>query len=134
MRGREDRADCPRHLLSESRDSHVSENIQVRSIVGNFLEHARIFYFENDGRPEIYMGSADWMPRNLERRVEILFPIEDEELKAQALHILESQLKDNVKAHILRSDGSYVKMERRGREAYSCQMHSAGKQRRPPKR
>lgn len=99
----------------------VSENIQVRSIVGNFLEHARIFYFENDGRPEIYMGSADWMPRNLERRVEILFPIEDEELKAQALHILESQLKDNVKAHILRSDGSYVKMERRGREAYSCQ-------------
>lgn len=67
------------------------------------------------------MGSADWMPRNLERRVEILFPIEDEELKAQALHILESQLKDNVKAHILRSDGSYVKMERRGREAYSCQ-------------
>lgn len=67
------------------------------------------------------MGSADWMPRNLERRVEILFPIEDEELKAQALHILESQLKDNVKAHICRSDGSYVKMERRGREAYSCQ-------------
>lgn len=99
----------------------VSENIQVRSIVGNFLEHARIFFFENGGRTEIYMGSADWMPRNLERRVEILFPIEDEELKAQALHILESQLKDNVKAHICRSDGSYVRAERRGREAYSCQ-------------
>ncbi len=99
----------------------VSENIQVRSIVGNFLEHARIFFFENGGRTEIYMGSADWMPRNLERRVEILFPIEDEELKAQALHILESQLKDNVKAHICKSDGSYVRAEHRGREAYSCQ-------------
>ncbi|MDE6418996.1 MAG: RNA degradosome polyphosphate kinase [Lachnospiraceae bacterium] len=99
----------------------VSEHIHVRSIVGNFLEHARIFYFENDGNPEIYMGSADWMPRNLERRVEILFPIEDEELKAQAFHILQAQLKDNVKAHICQSDGSYVKTDRRGREAYSCQ-------------
>ena len=55
----------------------VSENISVRSIVGNFLEHSRIFYFENDGSPEMYCASADWMPRNLERRVEILFPIEE---------------------------------------------------------
>ena len=54
----------------------ISENISVRSIVGNFLEHARIFYFLNDGQEEIYMGSADWMPRNLDKRVEILFPVE----------------------------------------------------------
>ncbi len=59
----------------------VSENIEVRSIVGNFLEHSRIFYFFNDGEEELYMGSADWMPRNLDRRVEILFPVLDDELK-----------------------------------------------------
>lgn len=99
----------------------VSEHIHVRSIVGNFLEHSRIFYFENDGRPEIYLGSADWMPRNLERRVEILFPVEDESLKNQVLHVLEAQLKDNVKAHILQSDGTYVKLSRRGRSPYNYQ-------------
>lgn len=99
----------------------VSEHIHVRSIVGNFLEHSRIFYFENDGRPEIYLGSADWMPRNLERRVEILFPVEDESLKKQVLHVLEAQLKDNVKAHILQSDGTYVKPSRRGRSPYNYQ-------------
>ena len=57
----------------------VSENIEVRSIVGNFLEHSRIFYFFNDGEEELYMGSADWMPRNLDRRVEIIFPVENED-------------------------------------------------------
>ena len=67
----------------------LSENIAVRSIVGNFLEHSRIFYFCNDGSPEVYMGSADWMPRNLDRRVEITFPVEDPELKKQVIHILE---------------------------------------------
>ena len=61
----------------------VSENITVRSIVGNFLEHARIFYFYNDGAEELYMGSADWMPRNLEKRVEIVFPVEDEQIKKE---------------------------------------------------
>ena len=70
---------------------NLSENIAVRSIVGNFLEHSRIFYFENDGYPEIYMGSADWMPRNLDRRVEIMFPILDEKLKEKAMHILNVQ-------------------------------------------
>lgn len=99
----------------------VSEHIHVRSIVGNFLEHSRIFFFENDGKPEIYMGSADWMPRNLERRVEILFPVEDETLKSQVMHVLEAQLKDNVKAHILQSDGTYEKAERRGRPPYCYQ-------------
>lgn len=99
----------------------VSENIKVRSIVGNFLEHSRIFYFENDGEPEIYMGSADWMPRNLERRVEILFPVEKEELKQRILHILDVQLKDNVKANILTKDNTYERVDRRGKERLDSQ-------------
>ncbi|MGN0408082.1 MAG: RNA degradosome polyphosphate kinase [Bacteroides sp.] len=93
----------------------LSDNISVRSIVGNFLEHARIFYFENGGSSEIYMGSADWMPRNLDKRVEILFPVEDEKLKEQVLHVLNVQLADNEKAHIMQPDGSYEKPDRRGR-------------------
>lgn len=99
----------------------VSENITVRSIVGNFLEHSRIFYFENNEHYEIYCGSADWMPRNLERRVEILFPVEKQELKEELLHILESELKDTVKASILQEDGSYEKVDRRGRQLYNSQ-------------
>lgn len=99
----------------------ISENISVRSIVGNFLEHARIFYFENDGRAEYYCSSADWMPRNLERRVEILFPVEDAELREKLRHILQSQLKDTMKAHILQPDGSYDKVDKRGKELYSSQ-------------
>lgn len=99
----------------------VSENITVRSIVGNFLEHSRIFYFENDENYEIYCGSADWMPRNLERRVEILYPVERPELKEKLLHILDSHLKDNVKASILQPDGSYEKQSRRGRALFNSQ-------------
>lgn len=99
----------------------VSENISVRSIVGNFLEHSRIFYFENGGRYEIYMGSADWMPRNLERRVEILFPVEKPELKEEVLHILEGQLMDTVKAHILTAAGTYEKVDKRGKVLYNSQ-------------
>ncbi len=99
----------------------VSENIKVRSIVGNFLEHSRIFYFENNGEPEFYMGSADWMPRNLERRVEILFPIEKEELKQKVMHILDLQLKDNVKANVLTKDNTYEKVDGRGKERLDSQ-------------
>lgn len=99
----------------------VSENITVRSIVGNFLEHSRIFYFENDEHYEIYCGSADWMPRNLERRVEILFPVEKPELKEELLHILQSQLRDNVKASVLTSDGVYEKVSRRGKSRFQSQ-------------
>lgn len=99
----------------------VSDNITVRSIVGNFLEHARIFYFENDGKPEVYCASADWMPRNLERRVEIMFPVEKEGLKQKAMHILECQLKDNMKAHILTPDGVYERVNRRIQEPFSAQ-------------
>ena len=93
----------------------VSENISVRSIVGNFLEHARVFYFENNGNPEFYCSSADWMPRNLDKRVEIIFPVEDEEIKKEVMHILEIQLADNVKAHILQPDGAYEKIDKRGK-------------------
>ena len=99
----------------------ISDNITVRSIVGNFLEHARIFYFENDGKPEIYCASSDWMPRNLERRVEIMFPIEKEGLKQKAMHILECQLKDNMKAHLLTAEGNYEKVNRRIQEPFCAQ-------------
>ncbi len=99
----------------------ISENISVRSIVGNFLEHARIFYFLNDGQEEIYMGSADWMPRNLDKRVEILFPVECEKLKKEARHILDVQLADNVKASVLQPDGRYEKIDKRGKALVSAQ-------------
>lgn len=93
----------------------ISENITVHSIVGTFLEHSRIFYFRNDGFEEYYMGSADWMPRNLDRRVEIVFPVEDEELQKKVRHILDVQLADNTKAHILQADGNYEKIDKRGK-------------------
>ncbi len=99
----------------------VSENITVRSIVGTFLEHCRIFYFENAGKSEVYCGSADWMPRNLERRVEILFPVEDPKLKEKLIHILDVQMADTMKAQILLPDGSYEKVDRRGKEPVNAQ-------------
>ncbi|MCI8372830.1 MAG: RNA degradosome polyphosphate kinase [Lachnospiraceae bacterium] len=86
----------------------ISDNISVRSIVGMFLEHGRIFYFHNGGREEVYMGSADWMPRNLDKRVEILFPLEKEELKREVIHILHILLDDTQKARILQPNGTYV--------------------------
>lgn len=101
----------------------IGDNIKVRSIVGNYLEHARIFYFENDGKPEYYCASADWMPRNLDRRVEILFPVEKPELREKLQHILECQLQDNVKASVLRSDGTYHKVARQSnRPAFNSQL------------
>ncbi len=100
----------------------VSETITVRSIVGNYLEHARIFYFENDGKPEYYCASADWMPRNLDRRVEILFPVEKPQLQEKLHHILDSQLRDTVKASILQADGSYEKPDLRGKELFNAQL------------
>ena len=99
----------------------VSENIRVRSIVGNFLEHSRIFYFYNNGQEEVFCASADWMPRNLEKRVEIMFPIEREELKEEVIHILDIELKDNMKAHILKPDDTYEKVDRRGKAILSSQ-------------
>ncbi|MBQ8489189.1 MAG: RNA degradosome polyphosphate kinase [Pseudobutyrivibrio sp.] len=89
----------------------VSENIQVTSIVGTYLEHARIFYFYNNGAEDIYMGSADWMPRNLDRRVEIIFPVEDDLLKAKVKHILDVQLSDTLKAYEMTDDSTYVRIK-----------------------
>ena len=100
----------------------ISENVHVRSIVGNFLEHSRIFYFHNGGSDEIYMGSADWMPRNLDRRVEIVFPVEDEGIKDEIKHVLDLEFRDNVKAHILKPSGLYEKQDKRGKTLINSQM------------
>lgn len=103
----------------------ISETISVRSIVGNFLEHSRIFYFYNNGQEEVYGASADWMPRNLEKRVEILFPIEEEGLKKEVIHILETELADTIKAHVLQPSGDYMKVDRRGKTALNSQEYFA---------
>lgn len=90
----------------------ISENIRVSSIVGRFLEHSRIYYFGNGGAPEVYMGSADLMPRNLDRRVEILFPVLDPAIAAYLRNaVLEVELHNNVRARILGADGSYVRRQ-----------------------
>ncbi len=88
----------------------VSDHIRVRSIVGRFLEHSRIYYFANGGNEEIYLGSADWMPRNLYDRVEVLFPVKDALLRERIRQeILETYLADNRKARILQKDGTYIR-------------------------
>lgn len=103
----------------------VSENIRLRNIVGRFLEHARIFYFENGGEPIVYCGSADWMPRNFFRRVEMVFPIEDAELRKRiAKDVLPIELRDDHDARELRSDGTYVAPVRAaGVEPFSAQKY-----------
>jgi polyphosphate kinase len=88
----------------------VSDRIRVRSIVGRFLEHSRIFYFENGGEPEVYLGSADWMPRNLHERVEVIFPLKNPLLRDRVVHeILAAYLSDNVKTRFLQKDGTYLR-------------------------
>ena len=88
----------------------ISDNITVRSIVDRFLEHSRVFYFENACQPEIFVGSADWMPRNLFRRIEVVFPVEDGNLRERITNELFSlALADNVKARYLQADGSYTR-------------------------
>ncbi|EEF58994.1 polyphosphate kinase 1 [Pedosphaera parvula] len=101
----------------------LSENITVRSIVDRFLEHSRIFYFENACQPELFVGSADWMPRNFFRRIEVVFPVEDGNLRERIIsEILALQLKDNVKARIMRPDGSYARaVIKRGETAHRSQ-------------
>lgn len=90
----------------------ASENIRVISIVGRFLEHSRIYYFENEGNPRVYLGSADWMARNLFKRVEVVFPIESPELKTRIFQeILETLLKDCVKSRELQSNGLYKRLK-----------------------
>jgi polyphosphate kinase len=88
----------------------LSDRIRVRSIVGRFLEHSRIYCFENGGEPEVYLGSADWMPRNLHERVEVLFPLKNPLLRDRVVHeILAAYLADNVKSRFLQSDGRYLR-------------------------
>ena len=88
----------------------VSENIRVRSLVGRFLEHSRIFYFANGGEEEFYCGSADWMPRNLFERCEVVFPVKDAQLCARLRNeILRAYLADTVKTRLLQGDGRYVR-------------------------
>ncbi|WP_442911470.1 RNA degradosome polyphosphate kinase [Lachnoclostridium sp. Marseille-P6806] len=100
----------------------VSENITVRSIVGNYLEHSRIFYFENGGRSEVYAASADWMPRNLDRRVELMFPLEDEAIREKAYAILCRQIMDTEQAQVMTDEGVYERVDRRGRKSCNSQL------------
>jgi len=103
----------------------VSENIRVVSIVGRFLEHSRIFYFGNGGKPKVYLGSADWMPRNLFRRVEVVFPVLDPGLRKRITEvIIPGYLKDCVKARVLGSDGVYRRAVcPPGQEPFQVQLH-----------
>lgn len=99
----------------------VSENIIVRSIVGKYLEHSRVFCFGNNGDMEVYLSSADWMPRNLNRRVELLFPIESDEIKEQVMMLMHLQIKDVVKGRIKDSSCNYNKIDRRGKVIINSQ-------------
>lgn len=110
----------------------VSETVTVRSIVGQYLEHSRIFYFQNDRDPRIFLSSADWMTRNMDRRVEILFPIFDLGIKNRITNILETLLSDNVKAREQYSDGSYHYIQRKTGEKAICAQEVFQKQARQP--
>jgi len=101
----------------------ISSNITVLSVVDRFLEHSRVFYFENGAQPEVFMGSADWMPRNFLRRIEVIFPIEDGRLRERIYaEILGSILRDNVKSRYLKPDGSYSRPRRGGKTLHRSQM------------
>jgi polyphosphate kinase len=108
----------------------LSENIRVISIVGRFLEHSRIFYFANNGKDEIYIGSADWMHRNLDRRVEAVVPIKNKKLsKYLKEEILGAYLQDNVNARILNSEGDYQSVsEDSDAEKFDSQMYFVGQE------
>lgn len=99
----------------------MSENITVRSITGRFLEHSRIFYFYNEGHEDLFLASADWMPRNLNRRVELMFPVEDEDCRKRVIEVLETELNDTVRAHYLSPDGTYHKLDLRGKTKLDSQ-------------
>lgn len=100
----------------------ISESITVVSVVGRYLEHSRIFRFENGGNPVTLLSSADWMQRNFDRRVEIAFPVEDPVLKERLDQILETILSDTIKLRTLMTDGSYIRVDRRGRESVQSQL------------
>lgn len=99
----------------------LSENISVISIVDRFLEHSRIIYFDNQGQSEVYLSSADWMPRNLYKRVELMFPVEQPEIKEKCKHILSVYFRDNVKARLLQPDGRYIRKKHGDNDPFRCQ-------------
>ncbi len=99
----------------------LSENIEVRSLVGRFLEHSRIFYYYNDGEEDLLIGSADWMPRNLDRRIELLTPVYDEACRSRILEILSLELRDTERARIELPSGFYKRVDRRGKELLDSQ-------------
>jgi len=103
----------------------LSENIRVRSIIGRFLEHSRVFYFANDGNEEVYLGSSDWMPRNLNRRVEVVCPISDPRLREHLRDkVLQAYLRDNVNARELQPEGSYERVRiKSDEERFDSQMY-----------
>jgi len=100
----------------------VSENITVISIVDRFLEHSRIYYFQNGGQPLYFLSSADWMPRNLNRRIETMVPVENPACQQRAKQLLEFNLRDNIKARVLQPDGSYTRIDRRGKAPFRAQI------------
>ena len=106
----------------------LSENIRVRSIIGRFLEHSRIYYFRNDLAHDVYLASADWMSRNLFRRIEVAFPVLDKTLKRRVINEgLNPYLKDNSNAWELEADGRYVRRRPRGKQApFSAQLYLMG--------
>jgi polyphosphate kinase len=102
----------------------VSDNIEVVSIVDRFLEHSRIYAFLNGGEEQVYLASADWMSRNLDKRVELMFPIDDAAHKTTVLNALRAMFRDNVKARCLQADGSYVRKPRQaGEPPFRVQQH-----------
>jgi polyphosphate kinase len=101
---------------------NLSENIRVRSLVGRFLEHPRIFYYFNDGSEDLFLSSADWMPRNLDRRIELLFPIESPEARARIFRVLDLQLRDTDRARLMLHTGNYIRVDRRRHEQLDSQV------------
>ena len=102
----------------------MSDNIRVRSLLGRFLEHSRVYYFKNSPTGEnTYLGSPDWMPRNFFRRVEVVFPVEEEEMQKEILQTMEDFISDNSMACELRQNGKYVPAPKRRRKEFSVQNH-----------
>src|SRR6476659_4432753 len=106
----------------------LSENIRVRNVVGRFLEHSRVFYFSNGGNEEFYIGSADWMARNLKNRVEVVTPVENPSARAYVKGVwLKAYLSDNVRARELQSDGSYRPVARHSESEFDSQAYCIGR-------
>jgi polyphosphate kinase len=101
----------------------VSDSIEVVSVVDRFLEHSRVFHFRNGGDEEVYLSSADWMPRNLDKRIELLFPVESSEGRQKVLLALDAIFQDNVRGRRLQADGTYKRRRpAKGEEAYRSQI------------